>query len=106
MTTAIDFDLTYDALGRIVGATPIKEEAGARADSFSEPLEFTWYGDTNLLLTVHGKRSGYLRELAYDGSGVLVHETISMPKNGKGYIEYVYLANGAHASVALSASPL
>jgi hypothetical protein len=85
------FDLAYDGLGRVVTATPIKEEAGTRTDPSSEPLEFTWYRDTNLLLSVRGKRSGYLRELTYDKSGRLASEMITMGKKGKGSIEYEYL---------------
>jgi len=61
------FDLTYDDFGRVVSATPISQVAGSRPDLYSEPLEFTWDNGTNRLRSIHGLRSGYLRELSYGG---------------------------------------
>jgi hypothetical protein len=95
------FDLTYDRLGRVVSATPISEEAGFRTDPFSEPLQFTWSNDTNLLLSVQGKNSGYLRQLRYDDTRLLVSETISYPPNGgKGQIQYYYREKSAELQTA------
>jgi hypothetical protein len=82
------FDLTYDKLGRLATATPVQENAGSRPDPFSEPLEFSWEGNSNHLRSIRGTRSGYLRELIYK-NGRLVSEKVSYPK-GKGAIEYQY----------------
>jgi len=84
------FDLSYDRLGRVSTATPIREAAGSRTDPFSEPLQFTWEGDSKKLMSIRGTRSGYLRELVYGGDGRLESEKISFPK-GRGTIEYEYL---------------
>jgi len=86
------FDLTYDALGRVATATPIREESGARTDPFSEPLQFTWDGSSNRLMSIKGTRTGYLRELAYDKDGRLKSEAIKYPK-GHGSIEYEYVGS-------------
>ena len=95
------FDLTYDGLGRLVTATPVKEEAGARPDPFSEPLQFTWQGDSNRLLTIHGVSSGYTRELSYDSRGRLKSERIKHPK-GSGSIDYEYSGDSVLPSAAKS----
>jgi len=87
------FDLTYDQLGRLATATPVQENAGARADPFSEPLQFTWEGDSKRLLSIRGTRSGYLRELAYK-NGRLEAERVSYPR-GSGSIEYEYASESA-----------
>jgi tetratricopeptide (TPR) repeat protein len=84
------FDLSYDRLGRVATATPIREEAGSRTDPFSEPLQFTWDGDSTKLMSIKGTRSGYLREMVYGGDGRLESERITYPK-GKGTITYEYL---------------
>jgi tetratricopeptide (TPR) repeat protein len=93
------FDLTYDSLGRVITATPVKEEAGARPDPYSEPLQFTWQGNSNRLLTIHGVRSSYTRELAYDKQGRLKSEKISHPK-GNGSIDYEYVNESLLPSAA------
>jgi len=93
------FDLVYDPLGRVVTATPIREEAGARPDPFSEPLKFTWDGDTKRLVSIRGTRSGYLRELNYDKNGRLTSERITYPK-GHGSISYEYSPNSRRLSGA------
>ena len=87
------FDLTYDELGRVVKATPVVEEAGARIDPFSEPLQFTWQGSSLRLISIRGVRSGYQRELDYDTNGRLKAEKINYPK-GHGSIEYTYAGSG------------
>ena len=81
------FDLTYDQFGRVSVATPVREETGLRSDPFSEPLQFTWEGDSFRLIQVKGTRSGYLREMHYDKEGRLRSETITYRKN-HGVIEY------------------
>ena len=85
------FDLVYDRLGRVETATPIREEAGSRIDPFSEPLKFTWEGDSRRLVSIRGTRSGYLRELSYEKDGRLKSEKITYPKGG-GSIEYEYVS--------------
>jgi hypothetical protein len=87
------FDLTYDRLGRIFTATPIREEAGSRADPFSEPLQFNWDGDSRRLHSIRGLRTGYLRELHYEKGGRLKSEQITYPK-GRGSIDYEYAGTG------------
>lgn len=84
------FDLEYDPLGRVTKATPIREEAGSRVDPFSEPLEFTWDGNSQRLMTIRGMRSGYLRTLRYDKEGLLLAEDVTYQK-AKGSIVYRYL---------------
>jgi len=92
------FDLTYDRLGRVATATPIREAAGSRTDPFSEPLQFTWDGDSSRLLTIKGTKSGYLREMKYKDNR-LEEETISYPR-GKGTITYEYFPDGVHLKSA------
>jgi hypothetical protein len=96
------FDFAYDALGRVVAATPVADEPGVRPDPFSEPLEFTWYKDTRLLQTVHGKKSGYLRQLYYDKKGLLTSEIVTYRKGDKGSIEYAYYSGSDHLRSAIS----
>ncbi len=84
------FDLTYDPLGRVTLATPVQEDGGARADQFSDVLEFKWDGDSNRLLSIHGKKNGYLRQMAYAADGRLTSEKISY-QAGRGTIDYEFL---------------
>jgi hypothetical protein len=93
------FDLTYDRLGRVATATPIREAAGSRTDPFSEPLQFTWDGDSQRLLSIKGTRSGYLREMKYKDNR-LEEETISYPRGGHGTITYEYFPDGVHLKTA------
>jgi hypothetical protein len=95
------FDLTYDKRGRVSTATPIQEAAGSRTDPFSEPLQFTWDGDSNRLRSIKGTRTGYLRELNYEKDGRLKSETISFPK-GHGRIDYEYLPDRAQLKSAVA----
>jgi hypothetical protein len=83
------FDLTYDELGRVKTATPVAETAGTLRDDHSEPLEFTWEGGSNRLLAITGKRSGYVRQLHYDGRGRLTKELATFAKK-RGEITYEY----------------
>ena len=92
------FDLTYDRLGRVATATPIREAAGSRTDPFSEPLQFTWDGDSQRLLSIKGTRSGYLREMKYKDNR-LEEETVTYPR-GHGTISYEYFADGVHLKSA------
>jgi tetratricopeptide (TPR) repeat protein len=87
------FELTYDRLGRVEKATPVKEQSGSRLDPFSDTLFFTWDGDSDRLMSVRGAHSGYVRELTYDKEGRLRSEKITHPK-GHGSIEYTYVGNG------------
>ena len=60
-----------------------------RTATVTEPLQFTWQGDSNRLLAIRGVRSGYVRELTYDKQGRLKSEKMKHPK-GSGSIEYEY----------------
>jgi hypothetical protein len=81
------FDFEYDELGRLKLATPVTSDPSRPVSPFSEPLTFTWEGNTRRLLAITGAR--YRRELVYDDNGLLVEEKIKYPR-GKGQITYSY----------------
>jgi hypothetical protein len=84
------FDLAYDDLGRITQARPVAPDASRPGSPFSEPLTFTWDGNSKRLLAIRGAK--YRREMKYDERGRLVSEAITHPE-GRGRIEYAYVGD-------------
>lgn len=81
------FDLSYDELGRIREAIPANVGVSGPRSPYSEPLKFTWDGNSKRLVSIKGAR--YSREMEYDRRGRLRSEKVAYVK-GRGTIDYEY----------------
>jgi hypothetical protein len=98
------FDFTYDPLGRVIKATPVRVDENQSLDTFSQTLTFKWDGDSRKLLSIEGDK-GYSRIMVYDNKNRLSEEKITDSySKGNGSIHYQYKGDSLTPTSAVAES--